>query len=108
LLDDLFTLGACYSPGKVRAFFADFRRLEGFSRPAHADITPLSVERARGAAKERAMTFRVLGIFALVFGILAISQPSFATEPGSKECKQFGTVNNCTARWDRREKACVC
>jgi hypothetical protein len=54
------------------------------------------------------MTFRVLGIFALVFGILAISQPSFATEPGSKECKQFGTVNNCTARWDRREKACVC
>jgi hypothetical protein len=108
LLDDLFTLGGLLRPPQTARLFADFRRLGDFSRPAHADITPFSVKRAGGAAKERAMTFRVLGIFALVFGVLAISQPSFATEPGSKECKQFGTANNCTARWDRRVKACVC
>jgi hypothetical protein len=54
------------------------------------------------------MTFRVLGLFALVFCVLVVSQPSFATEPGSKECKQFGAANNCTSRWDRRVKACVC
>jgi hypothetical protein len=54
------------------------------------------------------MTFRSFGLSALVFCLVAIAQPSFATEPDSKECKQFGAANHCTAAWDRRSKACVC
>jgi hypothetical protein len=54
------------------------------------------------------MTFRIFGISALVLCVLAITQPSYATEPGSKECKQFGATNHCTTEWDRRSKSCVC
>jgi hypothetical protein len=54
------------------------------------------------------MTFRIFGISAVVLCVLAIAQPSYATEPGSKECRQFGAVNHCSTQWDRRSKSCVC
>jgi hypothetical protein len=54
------------------------------------------------------MTLRIIGLSAFMLGLLAVTQPSFATEPGSKECVQYSAANNCTAHWDRRDKSCKC
>jgi hypothetical protein len=64
--------------------------------------------RSKLQARSNIMKLGLLGISILLLSLTTTIRPSLATEPGSKECVQYGAANHCTAHWDRRDKSCKC